>query len=1258
MRASVLSVAQPFVGLRPFEKTDAHLFFGRDVQIEELLARLRGQRFVAVMGTSGSGKSSLIRAGLIPALEGGFIATAGSSWRVAIIRPGGNPIGNLAAALAAAYPWTPADRDAGTERAIVESILRRGSLGLVDAVRESPAADTESLLLVVDQFEELFRFKAGGGELEADDHAAAFVKLLIEAIRQKQHAVHVVLTMRSEFLGDCAEFHDLPELINEGLFLIPRLNRDQLAEAITGPAAVAGARISPGLVQRLLNDVGDDPDQLPVLQHALMRMWDRLRGDPSAGQLTLAHYEAIGGLADALSAHAEEAYGELDEPRRRVAEQIFKSLTERSPENRDVRRPTTVRELCDLADASLADVATVLDCFRRDGRSFLTPSGTQPLGGDTFVDISHESLIRKWTRLRSWVNDAAESRKLFIRLADSAAAHAAGKEPLWRNPQVALALDWRHRANPTDAWARRYGRDLGPALTFLEASQKAEASEHRRALLSRFGWAVAVGVLMLAGGTTWVIYDQLEHAKDRLRHTMVEQQRDRELSKEKVLEARIAREQAELADQLRKASKDIAEAKSREADAKTALAEAAEQKRRDADALRQRLVLNFNRRLNPEGSELNVLVSLRALRLAERAGAQDIVQRTQEALRKNLAFLQVLQWQDRLPAAVTRLATASADLPVIVAHTLSTFAAWDVSSSPPSRITVPSLTPDPKGDRSPVRALALGADGRRVAWIRRDTLFCWDVASRETGSVSNPSFLTARLVLAAAQLASVLVSGDDRTELWSLDTKEATKLLDRTAERAVFSADGRVVATAAEGIVRVWQLASPGNAPTEITIGPRGVITSLAVSRTGRSIAAAFGPRVWTCPVGAAERRPRCVSRLITAAGPRPVTGLPQLRRLTELAFSPDEQLVAVSDISGVVAIFGAASADAVVRPTFSFRAGAEHLAFSDDSRLFAASSNDGSVRIWKSATERREGSAAREPDAWREIGRLFLGAPAQGIAFLSAPDDTGEYALVTGDSTGAVKLWGIADASIERPSTAPLDQQACGKIGRTFTADEWVTYFGTDRYESPCPGLAASPEELLKLQIIYARDGDARAARDAFRSSGSLDLGRVSISQVVSAAVAHAAVGNRSEARDLFRGAVRLARGADDEEAVKARISNDVCWNGAIHDFAPDVLPACEAAVALADDGVRFAYRDSLGVARALKGDDQMALEAFEEYVEKARARRPAELVHKREGWIADLKRGRNPFTTDRQRVLAELRKRESRRLMDGEIQPLSPMR
>jgi len=245
----------PFPGLRPFESHESALFFGREDQCDDLLMRLERRRLVAVVGMSGSGKSSLVRAGLLPALDRGYLPTAGSSWHIAIFRPGSDPVANLTRALATRRlpGGAVANEDAESLRAVVDT----SSLGLANVARQLLHDTGDSLLVVADQFEELFRFGRIGASDDALERAASCVDLLLNASRQEETPVFVVLTMRSDYLGDCAQFTGLPEALNDSQFLVPRMTRAQLREAIESPVAVGGAQIAYRLVQRLLHDLDD-----------------------------------------------------------------------------------------------------------------------------------------------------------------------------------------------------------------------------------------------------------------------------------------------------------------------------------------------------------------------------------------------------------------------------------------------------------------------------------------------------------------------------------------------------------------------------------------------------------------------------------------------------------------------------------------------------------------------------------------------------------------------------------------------------------------------------------------------------------------------------------------------------------------------------------------------------------------------------------------------------------------------------------------
>src|ERR1700730_11762594 len=260
--------SNPFPGLRPFATSEADLFFGREQQITELVARLDEVSFVAVAGSSGCGKSSLVRAGLLSALARHTAAGSDTVWRAVVMRPGNCPITNLAEQLAPLL-----SRGTGSEEARTGTLygrLRLGGLGLVEAVTLARIDPHTRVLVVVDQFEEIFRFQ----RMTDPDEASAFVKLLLHAAHDPQSPVRVVITMRSDALGFCADFRGLPEAVSRGQYLVPKLTREQRKEAIVKPVELRGSAIAPRLVQRLLNDVYDNFDDLPVKQHVLTSPWN------------------------------------------------------------------------------------------------------------------------------------------------------------------------------------------------------------------------------------------------------------------------------------------------------------------------------------------------------------------------------------------------------------------------------------------------------------------------------------------------------------------------------------------------------------------------------------------------------------------------------------------------------------------------------------------------------------------------------------------------------------------------------------------------------------------------------------------------------------------------------------------------------------------------------------------------------------------------------------------------------------------------
>jgi WD40 repeat protein len=479
-KTGTLSITNPFPGLRPFTIEESHLFFGREGQSEIVLEYLAKNHFAAVTGASGSGKSSLIYCGLIPTLHGGFITDTGSYWKIIAVRPGNSPVENLAEALARNEQAGPEADDLSIRKQILLSVLKRSSFGLVDAIKQMKIAGNENVLLIVDQFEELFRFKESRKDSTAFNETEAYIKLLVNAIRQKGYPIYVVLTMRSDFIGECSQFQELTKLINKSNFLIPQMTRDDFREAVLGPLAVGGAEIDSQLLHNILNSLEDKSDQLPVLQHAMMRTWEFWIHNNEPGiPLKMRDYEAAGRVENALSMHANEAYEELSEDGKRVCKSIFKCLTEKGSDNKGTRHPATVHYLAEIAKVPDASVIEVVERFRAKGRSFLTPVEGTPIDSETVIDISHESLMRIWDKLKTWVDEEFSSVQMYLRLTEASSQFQLGKTGLWRPPDLHLALNWKKTQNPTLAWAKKYNPAFEKVMVFLDSSEKKYQQEEQ-----------------------------------------------------------------------------------------------------------------------------------------------------------------------------------------------------------------------------------------------------------------------------------------------------------------------------------------------------------------------------------------------------------------------------------------------------------------------------------------------------------------------------------------------------------------------------------------------------------------------------------------------------------------------------------------------------------------------------------------------------------------------------------------------------------
>jgi len=466
---SVKGMFNPFPGLRPFTPEESDLFFGREGQSEAVLSKLKQNRFATVIGASGTGKSSLVYCGVISRLidlEGKKI----SRWSVLNMRPGNDPLGNLITMLA---DNIPVEKQKTIDKTIIESLIKNDEKGLVNAVNKLKIIKDSRTLLIIDQFEELFRYKAAVKPGVRKGSNKYFIDLLVNAVEDSSSGISVITTLRSDYIGDCAQYRGLTELINNSNYLIPHMSEDDYRDVIVEPVKYAGATIETELVDLLISEIGERTDQLPVLQHALMRTWDNWHSLAMTDEpISVANYYAIGKMSGAMSRHADEAFEELNSREQEICEILFRTITEKGPDNKGVRYPTRLSTIAAIARSSEKELVKVINAFRSSGRSFIKPAENIDLNSDTVIDISHESLMRIWDRLSEWVDKEAESKLMYLKLSEAAAMFQEGKTTLWRPPDLQLALKWRKENRPTLTWAERYNPAFERAMVYLRTSEK------------------------------------------------------------------------------------------------------------------------------------------------------------------------------------------------------------------------------------------------------------------------------------------------------------------------------------------------------------------------------------------------------------------------------------------------------------------------------------------------------------------------------------------------------------------------------------------------------------------------------------------------------------------------------------------------------------------------------------------------------------------------------------------------------------------
>jgi energy-coupling factor transporter ATP-binding protein EcfA2 len=487
---------QPYPGLRPFQPDEWSIFFGRETIIDDVIERLATQRVVLIHGASGSGKSSLVLAGVMPRLARQHLRH-GVSWITCAMRPSGGPLWNLAREFA---------RIEGSEDDLdrighIIRLFNKRDATLGNVVNSLRGLEGKRLCILVDQFEELFRFERETSREEAE----LFVQLLIGEIATAadddpdtptalagsgKADIHIAITMRSEFLGECARFDGFAEAINRTQYLVPRMRYEALLRAIQRPAELYGGEVTVELARRLVADVRGREDELPLIQHGLMLLWNAAaNASKQPVILDVEQFEYAGGLTKLLSDHADRVMASASPSGGSsiAVERLFRALTDINSEGQAIRRPQSFQELVALSEVPADDLRRVLDAFRAEGVSLLTPYFPAAIKDKTVIDISHEALIRCWDRIAApqngWLRSEFQNGLIWRSLLNDAREFEIDPKHILSPAATLQRIKWFAERNPS--WSERYGGGWDIVAKLLRASRRSDlrSTRVRRLLL-------------------------------------------------------------------------------------------------------------------------------------------------------------------------------------------------------------------------------------------------------------------------------------------------------------------------------------------------------------------------------------------------------------------------------------------------------------------------------------------------------------------------------------------------------------------------------------------------------------------------------------------------------------------------------------------------------------------------------------------------------------------------------------------------------
>ncbi|MFH8403817.1 hypothetical protein ACH4FX_03450 [Streptomyces sp. NPDC018019] len=959
----------PYAGLAAFRPQDADWFFGRERLVGELATRLERQRFVALFGASGAGKSSLLRAGLLPRLR-----TRNTHRIPLFFTPGGHPLEECAIHLAPHTGRAPGRLrgDLLADHAELNRVLRQIAV---------LTSDDAEVVVVVDQFEEVFT--VCGSERER----TAFVTALVTAAQAPNSRCRVVLGVRADFYPHCTQHAQLVEALRDAQVTLGPMTSCELHRAIVQPAVRAGCRVEGALLAALTAQVHGQVGMLPLLSHALLETWRRRQGTT----LTLAGFHAVGGLDGALSQSAEAFYTALTDRQQGLARHLFLRMTALGEGTEDTKRRIPRGELDETAD-----LTAVLDRAAR-ARLLTLDRG--------HVEITHEALIRSWPRLRRWLAEDRDRLRLHRQLTEAAQEwEALGRDPgaLYRGTRLALAKGLLQQDETTLTARER---------AFLDAGLAAEAAEHaavrRRARrLRRLVALLAVSVVLSAAAALYTVGAERRATEERnsalarkaVAQAAALQVRDPALAAQLRLAAHRLAPQAETRDSVLSTSSQPYTARLTGHHRGTTHAAFRPDGTVVATTSMDRTIKLWDVRDRHRPRELSTL-------RGHTATVQAAAFRADGRLLATVGWDRTIRlWDVTDPERPRRLSAVtghSADISALAFHPTGSVLAtggqdgtarlWDVAD--PRR---PRALAVLRNHRDNVSSVAFSPDGTTLASADYDaTTHLWDVARpadpRHLTTLTSAGYATAF----SPDGKTLATAGSGRTiQLWDLPPRRPPR--PRTASLAghtdvinalAFSPDSATLASAStDDTTRIWLTAGPGGPPTPLTVltGHTDMVSSAAFSPDGTTLATAsddYSVRLEDL-------------RALTARH----TGI-----VYSVAFSPDGRILATGSADRTVRLWNVTDPAAPSRiATLTGDGEAVHtVAFSPDGRMLATGGAAHTIQLWDISDPRRPERIATLPGPAGTPG-----GPGSGV--MSVAFHPRGHLLASAGTDQTIRLWDL----------------------------------------------------------------------------------------------------------------------------------------------------------------------------------------------------------------------------------------------------------